>query len=48
MVVIVTEFDAFMNIKVSVDVAEYLDVAVLNCTSIVVKAAEMRILLITT
>jgi hypothetical protein len=44
----VAEFEAFRNIKVRVDVAEYLEVAVLNCTEMVVKGAEMAILLITT
>jgi hypothetical protein len=44
----VAEFEAFRNIKVKVEVAEYLEVAVLNCTSMVVKGAEMAILLITT
>jgi hypothetical protein len=28
----VAEFEAFRNIKVRVEVAEYLEVAVLNCT----------------
>lgn len=48
LVVITAEFDAFIKKNVSVDVAEYLHVAVLNCTSIVVNAVDMRILLITT
>ena len=48
MVVITAEFDAFINENVSVEVAEYFEVAVLNFTSIVVNVLVMAMLLITT
>jgi hypothetical protein len=47
-VVITAEFEALKKENCKVDLAEYFEVAVLNCIYIVVKTAEMAMLLMTT